>query len=599
VSAADRRQHRTDPGSASPHLRLSVALGALATLLTIAQAWSLATLVDGVFLDAWTPRDSVPALTTLIVLAVARALLAWGSESAAQRGAAIAKHRVRSEAVQSLVARGPARLSAERAGEVVNTLVAGVDALDGYLAKYLPQTRLSLASPAIVLIAVVVADPLSGLVLALTCPLIPLFMVLVGAAARRRTERQWVTLSRMSARFLDALEGLPTLRAFGRTDAEAATLAERSERFRRLTMDVLRLAFVSALVLELLATLGTAVVAVEVGLRLLYARVAFRDALFVLVLAPEFYRPLRALGAAYHAGLAGREALARLDELRADDVGGPGASAEPLERAGEAAARVDGPTGGAWRPVLREPPAISFDAVSFRYDRGRPPALDAVSFRVPPGEVVALVGANGGGKSTCARLLMRFLDPDTGAVRVNGRALTSWNAGDWRGNVAWVPQHPHLFHGTVRDNLLLACPDADEDAIARALDAASAAAFVAGLPQGLDTPVGEGGARLSGGQAQRIALARAFLRDAPLLVLDEPTAHVDAWTMPAIDAAMRRLCAGRTVLLIAHRLSTIRAAGSVVVLNGGRVEACGRHEDLIRTRGWYRTMASTRGGGDA
>ena len=583
------------PSTSTRHLRLAVALGVLAPLLGVWQAWLLADAVARVFLGGQALAAVAPTVMGLAAAAIARASTVWGAEVSAQRGAAEAKAHIRRTVAAWVLARGPAARQADRAGALAHTLVAGVDAIDPYLAQYLPQTWLAGIVPALILVTVAVIDPLSALVLAITFPLIPLFMILIGHAAREQTRRQWVTLSQMSARFLDALEGLPTLRAFGRAEDEAATLAARSERFRQITLRVLKLAFVSALTLELLATLSTAVVAVEVGLRVLYARLPFREALFVLVLAPEFYRPLRALGAAYHAGMAGRESLARLAELagadhvRHIDATGPGIAPIVVGSPGTP------PTGGS----LRQPPAIVFDRVSLRYAPGLPLALDEVSFVVAPGQTVALAGPNGAGKSTCARLVMRFLEPTSGDVRSNGRSLREWPADGWRSGVAWLPQHPHLFHGTVRDNLVMARPGATDDEIARALEAANASEVVAGLDQGLDTSIGERGARLSGGQVQRIALARAFLRDAPLVVLDEPTAHLDAWGEPAIAAGLRRLCAGRTVLVIAHRFSMIRAADTTVVLADGRVEAVGRHDDLVAASPRYRAMAEAWEGGGA
>ena len=366
-------------------------------------------------------------------------------------------------------------------------------------------------------------------------------------------------------------------------------LEEAGERHRRVTMAVLRLAFLSALTLEALATLGTAVVAVEVGLRLLYARLAFPEALFVLLLAPEFYRPLRALGAAYHAGLAGREALQRMAVIA--EAPGPLAAPAVLVRgdAGEAGPgqgpRLDAP-----------PPGLSFEGVRFSYDAARGQALDGFSLEVPGGTTVALVGPSGSGKSTAAHLLLRWLEPDAGLLRVDGAPLSSFTPEAWRRRVAWVPQQPRLFHGTLRANLLLARPSASEAELARALALAGLEDLVRGLPLGLETPVGEAGERLSGGEAQRVALARAFLKDAPVLVLDEPTAQLDLRTEALVAAALARLCHGRTVLLIAHRLTTVRAAQHVALLARGRVVEQGPPRELAAAGGaWARLLAAWSG----
>lgn len=541
-------------------LALAIAAGVASTATVIGQAWCLAVVVTRGFIQGADVAGVTGPLVTLAVLAAGRAVFGWQADVLAQRAAARAKLALRDEALAALAAAGPIGLARERTGEIAGTLASGLDALDAYVAQYLPQVRLAAAAPLLVLAAVLWTDPLSALVLALTVPFIPLFMFLIGSAARERTRRQWVTLSRMSARLLDAVQGLPTLKAFGRAGDEALTLATRAERFRLITMEVLKLAFVSSLVLETLATISTAIVAVEVGLRLLYARLALQEALFVLVLAPEFYRPVRALGAAYHAGMAGREALARASAIIA---GGGHARTDAGQRAPAVLAGRDAPL------------PVTFDEVSVTYDADRPPALRGVSFTLRPGTTVALAGPSGSGKTTCANVLLRFIEPSSGSVRVGRRPLAAIAPADWRRHVAWVPQRPHLFFGTVRDNLCLARPDATDDQLWRALESAAARSFVEALPRGLDTAIGERGARLSGGQAQRLALARAWLADAPLVVLDEPTSQLDPWTEPEISAAIDRLRAGRTVLLIAHRLSMLRRADRVVALADGRVVAEG------------------------
>lgn len=556
------------PRRARRDLAWAIAAGTLGGVLVVSQAWWLAAVVDRVFLGGAGLDGIAGALALLLLLAVGRAACAWLGDALGQRAAARAKREWRRAATAAVVASGPMGLARERTGEIAHAIGGGADALDAYVSQYLPQARLAVIVPLVVLAAVAWADLLSAVVLVVTLPLIPLFMYLVGAAARERSRQQWVLLSRMSARLLDALQGLPTLKAFGRVADETLTLADRAERFRVVTMEVLKLAFVSSLVLELLATIGTAIVAVEVGLRLMYARLAFHEALFVLLLTPEAYRPLRALGAAYHAGMGGREALARLAALA------EGAPREVAPTAGAAivAARVPGD---------HQPLTVEFDDVVVVYSRERGPALRGVRFALSPGTTVALAGPSGSGKSTCANVLLRFVEPASGEVRVNGLPLSSWPRDDWHRRVAWVPQRPHLFHGTVADNLRLARPRASDDELWAALDGAAARGFVEGLPRGLDTPVGERAVRLSGGQAQRLAIARALLADAPLVVFDEPTSQLDPWTEPQIAAAIDRLRAGRTVLLIAHRQSMLRRADHVVRLDGGRVVAQGPLRDVF------------------
>jgi thiol reductant ABC exporter CydD subunit len=589
-------------------------VGAVGGALVIGQAWLLASAVSAVFLGEGDLSAVAPLVLGLTGAAALRAAAAWGQEVLAQRFSGSVRLTVRDRLCRRVLALGPRFASGERAGELANTLVGGVDALDPYLAQYLPQVALSGLVPLLVWVAVLRADPLSALVLLLTFPLIPLFMWLIGGAAEERTRRQWVTLSRLAARFLDALQGLPTLRAFGRAGDEAESIACASEGHRVVTMGVLRLAFVSALVLEALATLGTAIVAVEVGLRLLYARVAFREALFVLVLAPEFYRPLRALGAAFHAGMAGKEAAARIAEvleaegpLAAPEVELGGRLEKPGEGDRESGEPRGGPDGGRLAagqnhvarrgsPRRGMPPTISFEDVQFGYDAARGPALDGFSLALPAGATVALVGPSGAGKTTAAHLLLRFLEPGRGAITVDGSPLSRLAPEDWRRRVAWVPQRPRLFHGTVRENVALACPGTSE---ARLVEAAARAHLDAVLPtlaRGWETPVGEGGERLSGGEAQRVALARAFLKDAPVLVLDEPTAQLDPESERAVVEAIEELRKGRTVLLIGHRLTTVSRADRIALVARGRVVEEGAPRQLSEAgRGYARLLAAWEG----
>lgn len=427
--------------------------------------------------------------------------------------------------------------------------------------------------PVLVLLGVFPLDPLSGLVLLLTAPIIPLFMVLIGSQAKEMTQRRWTELSRLSAHFLDVLQGLTTLKLFGHSRDQAASIAQISERFGRTTMQVLRVAFLSSLILELTATLSTAVVAVEIGLRLLNGGLPFEQALTVLLLAPEFYLPLRLLGARYHAGMAGTEAVQRISAIL--DTPTPGT------RAPAAAA-------SAW--AMPSGIDIEFDEMGHAYDGGERPALTNVSLRIPAGQTVALVGPSGAGKTTIARLLLRFSEPDHGAITVAGTPLGAPDLSAWRAQIAWVPQNPYLFHGSVAENIRLARPDAGQEEIVAAARAAQAHEFIAALPRGYDTPVGEHGARVSGGERQRLALARAFLKDAPLVILDEATAHLDALSEQAVLQALDRLTAGRTTLTITHRLIGCEQAGQILVMQAGRIVERGTHRELLQAGGLYRRL---------
>ena len=543
----------------------------LAGALTIAQAWLLSRVVDAVFLGGADLARVGPLLRDLLLLMLARASLSGLHEIGAKAIAVRVKSDLRRRLFAHLQALGPLYTRGQRTGELTTTAVEGIEALDAYFSQYLPQVVVTALVPLTILAFVFPHDTLSGVVMLLTAPLIPFFMVLIGKGAEAVTRRQYLTLSRLSAHFLDALQGLTTLKLLGRAKDYADTIAEVSDQYRRATLGVLRLTFLSALALELLATISVAIVAVEIGLRLLYAKMVFQSAFFVLILAPEFYLPFRMLGLRFHAGMDGMTVARRIFEIL---------DARPL-RPGQRPAAPPAPIA-----------AVEFDRVTFTYPGEAQPALREVNLRIVAGERLALVGPSGAGKSTLVGLLLGFLQPTAGRIRTHYADGTVVEGPPPPDRLAWVPQQPHLFHDTLEANLRLGKPDATLAELRRALQAAHLDDLLHTLPQGLQTPVGEAGSRLSGGQAQRLALARAFLKDAPLLILDEPTSHLDPETEAQLDASTRRLMEGRTVVVIAHRLHTVRDATRIVVLDQGRVVEQGTHEDLLARQGMYARMVA-------
>lgn len=546
-----------------------VALESLGGLAAVAQAWLFSHGVTDVFLLHRSPAAELRLLVILAVVVAVRAGLGGGAELSAARGAARLKLSLRRRLFDHLLNLGPAFVHEERTGELVGLATEGLDAVETYLARYVPQLVSAVLVPVTVLVAVFPQDPVSGFVLLLTGPLVPFFMVLIGKTADTETRKQWRSLSRLGAHFLDVVQGLTTLKLFGRTGQETSRLARVNEEFRKVTMRVLRLAFLSAFTLELLATLSTALVAVTIGLRLLHGRMAFQPALMILVLAPEFYHPLRALGARFHAGLAGVAAADRLFGVLAEV---PLTELEGARRQG-----ASPPVGDA---------ALCLEKVSVTRRDGREVLRD-VSFRLEPGTHTALVGPSGAGKTTVTHLLLRFLAPTSGRLTVGGKPLEETSRAAWWEQVAWVSPTPHLFAGTVSENLRLVRPEATFEQLMEAAKAAGAHGFITALPHGYDTPLGERGVRLSAGQVQRIALARAFLKDAPLLILDEPTAHLDAESEKAVQETLARLRRGRTTLTVAHRLHTLREADHLVVLDNGRVSEQGPPAVLMNRKGLY------------
>lgn len=554
-------------------LQLTILTSLLGGVVIVGQAFCLSRIVNRVFLLNRPLSDISPLLLILFGLSLLRAAFTWVGQITAQRAAGQVKTDLRDKLAAHLLALGPGYARTQQSGELANTVIEGVEALDAYFSQYLPQLATAALIPLTILLVVFPLDLTSGLVFLFTAPLIPVFMILIGNAAEGLTRKQWQSLSRMNARFLDTLQGLSTLKLLGQSRAQIAVVAQISHQFRQTTMDVLRVAFLSALALELIATLSTAVIAVEVGLRLLYAHIDFEKAFFILILAPEFYIPLRMLGARFHAGMAGVAAAQRIFEVLA----------RPLPPSGLA---------GPARPIPAQP-NLAFEAVSFAYPDRSQPAIQNVSFTLNRGQTVALVGPSGAGKSTVAALLLRLIEPQAGQIYAGGVPLAQLDPARWRSQIGWVPQRPYLFNASVADNIRLARPQAADETVIRAARQAHADEFIRNLPRQYQTVIGEQGWRLSGGQAQRLALARAFLQNAPLLVLDEATANLDPATQELIVAAIKQLMAGRTTLLIAHRLSTVYAADNILVMTGGQIVESGSHAELLARSGLYARLVNT------
>ena len=525
-------------------------------------------------------------MAALLIVVAARAALSYGGEVAALRAAAAVKSQLRRALLARSLRLGPAWLGGQRAGEITALATRGLDGLDSYFARYLPQLVLAVAVPLAVLARVAAADWLSALIIAVTLPLVPVFAVLTGWHTRTRTRRQWRLLAALGGHFLDVVEGLATLKVFGRAAAQEKIIAQVTDDYRSATMATLRVAFLSALVLELAAALATALVAVEVGLRLLYGHLGYQTALLVLLLTPEAYLPLRAVGAQFHASMEGAAAASRAFEILDTPV--------PGEPSPGRLCRV--------APDLRKS-TITLNAVTVAYP-GRPePALERVSLTIAPGDRVVLTGPSGAGKSTLLALLLRFVLPAAGTIEIGGRLITGTGLagtelagtelagtelagtelagieladtelGQWREQIAWVPQQPYLLNASAAGNIALGRPGASRAAVRRAAALAGAADFIEALPAGYDTPLGERGLRLSAGQRQRLALARAFCRDAPLLLLDEPAAHLDPGSAGLVAAALDTQFAGRTIVLVSHGPAWYGDGYRVIRLDHGRPRA--------------------------
>jgi ATP-binding cassette, subfamily C, bacterial CydD len=525
------------------------AVGAVAALLVLAQAVLLARVAVRAFEGA-SLTDVAAPLTLLVSVVVARALAAWAFEVTGRRAASKVISGLRLDLVETRLRTRPTALDGVQSAEVASAAVSGVDALETTFARYLPQVVLAIVVPLAVLVLVASIDLVAAGVMLLTLPLVPVFMWLVGRYTERRARERWQALALLSGHFLDVVRGLPTLRAFNRGRAQTERIVEVSEEYRRATMGTLRVAFLSGAVLEFAATLGIALVAVVVGVRLAEGDIGFEAALTVLVLAPELYLPLRNVAAQFHASADGAAVAARMLDL----IGPEDARRRHTETAPDPAVTP-----------------IRFERVSFRYPARSVDVLGGLELEVSPGETVAIVGPSGGGKSTVLALLLRFSEPTSGRIVVAGRDLAAIDPAAWRRRIAFVPQRPTLFRGTVADNIRLGDPGADDERVRTAAELAGAHDFVCELPGGYEALVGDGGRQVSAGQKRRLALARAFLRDAPLVLLDEPTADLDRVSASAVVDAIERLQAGRTVLLVTHDVDIAATAGRVVRLDGGHI----------------------------
>lgn len=555
--------------------------GFIAAGVLAGQAWLLSLVVGRVFLGGEGLRAVAPLIGWMAALWLVRAVCLGLKDWLAQRAANQVKLNLRQALVAQLVRLGPAYTQNERSGELASSLVEGVEKLDDYITQYLPARFLAFLATGFIFLAVLLIDPWTTLIFLVAGPFLVLLLALIGGQAKAITERRFLELSWMSAFFLDILQGLATLKMFGRSREQAENIREISSHYGSTTMEVLRTAFQTSLVMEWAATAATALAALEISLRIMNDSLAFERGLAALLLTPEFFLPLRQMALKYHSGTGGRAAADRLFAILEHPSTSPGTPGTPRM-----------PATDPGKPGTLRMPGIHFENVSFAYADGQRPALDGFSLEIPAGGSVALVGATGAGKSTAASLLLRFIEPSDGQIWIDGQPLERMERAAWLEQVGWVSQRPYLFQGTVAENLRLARPGASQPELEAAAQAANAAEFIERLPQGYATRLGEQGVRLSGGQRQRIAIARAFLKDAPFLILDEATAYLDRENETLIHEALQRLMRQRTVLIIAHRLKLAYQADQIALVEAGRVVETGKHVDLLERSRRYQQLAA-------
>jgi len=582
--------------TAKTPLTLTAVSGLFGGVLLIVQCWLVARVINAAIIDG-AGLDAVwQWLWPLLGLFALRALFSVVTDALAFEAASRIKRTLRQQVMDRIAALGPRWMEGQRSGEIANVLGGAVEGVEKYISAYLPQKQLSALIPVAILVAIFPQDWVSGLILLITAPILPLFMIIVGRGAEALNQKQWRRLALMGAHFFDAIEGLTTLKQFGASRREAEAVARISEDYRSATMKVLRIAFLSSLVLEFFATLGVAMVAVYIGFRLYYGQLDFLPGLFALLLAPEFYRPLRDMGANYHARM---EAIGAVGELMpvlesketSDEAGDKTSTGQPLPE----------------RPIER----IRFDGVSFRHDRDRETGdgVSDIRFSLARGECVALVGPSGAGKTTLGKLLLGFLEPEpepdveaepdvqsgakdwSGHILIDDVALGEIDPEAWRARIGWMPQRPTLFAGTIRENLTLGASSATPDEIDEALQAMGARDFVAALANGLDTWLGDGGSGLSGGQIQRLTLARTLLGRPEVLILDEPTASLDTDAAVQVMAGLKQATSNAATLLITHDIRAARQADRIVFLDRGRIVETGTPAELDAAGGEFARFA--------
>jgi ATP-binding cassette, subfamily C, bacterial CydD len=529
-------------------MAVDTALGIGTAVAVLAQASLLAVIVARAFNGE--PLHALWLDLALLTIAFAlRGGLAWAMEIAGRRAAWSVLSELRIALVQKRLRAQPVAVDGTSSAEIAAVSVQGIEALEGYFARYLPQVVLASVVPLLVIGWVAFVDLAAAVIMLLTLPLVPVFMWLIGRYTEQRTKERWQALRLLSSHFLDLVRGLPTLRAFGRAHVQVTAVGNVSERYRKATMETLRVSFLSGSVLELAATLGVALIAVTAGIQLVGGGLGLQAGLTVIILAPELYLPFRRLGAEYHASADGLAVAERmLDLLDAPAAACPGG------------------------PQLAPSPAracVRLEQVSFSYPTRSVPVLIGLDLELAPGDAVALVGESGAGKSTVASLLLGMLEPTAGRISVGDIDLASSQLDAWRRMIAWVPQHPTLLRASVEDNIRLGNPSAPEQLVLEAATRAGVDSFARALPDGYATLIGDGQRSLSPGERRRIGLARAFLRDAPLVILDEPTADLDSENVAIVGAAVRQLRAGRTMLLIAHRPELVQHVDRVVRLANG------------------------------
>jgi ATP-binding cassette, subfamily C, bacterial CydD len=553
------------------YIYVVIAIGIGTGFVAVFQAKALSTIIDSVFIKGFTLEETWVWMTILLFFILLRGSLIWISEVVSVAGVNRIKYSLRQRLQKAIFTAGPVHMRNEDTGTILNMSVEGIEALEAYFSEYLPQLAVSLLTPILLLFFVYPVDTLSGIIMLVTAPLIPVFMILIGKWANELSRKQWESLSRLGGHFLDMLYGLPTLKLFGRSKSQSKVIYKFSENLRKDTMGVLRVAFLSALTLELVATLSTAIIAVTLGLRLIYGKIPFQTAFFLLLLIPEYYQPLRQLGAKFHAGMSGDAAakdifsfLKKHQSNKTEQVKSRNVFTTDTE--------------------IKD---ITFNDVSYNYEDGSTPVLRNISFSITKGEYIAFVGRSGAGKSTLLNLLLGLVRPVEGRIFINGTDIEDISTEDLRRNIGFISQHPYIFSGTILENLNMAKPEANIDDVILSAKLSGADAFISKLALGYETKLGEGGLGLSGGEKRLLAITRVFLKNSSLIIMDEPTASLDSENEKQVIEVLKRLTSCRMVLLVTHSMSLIKDANRILVIEEGYLTESSSHEKLLDHKDFF------------
>jgi len=575
-------------------LSKAIALGSVNGVLMIGQTALLAFLIDSLLLNQSQPSALVSwAIGGLIALIFIRAMFGYFSECYSRRGAIAIKSQLRKQLLQRLFQLGPAYTQNHGSAKLAHLLQQGVDSLEDYFAGYLPVVAYCSVIPLAILIAVFPVDWQSGLILLLTAPMVPFFMILIGHKAQKLNQQHWSKLLRMSSHFLDIIQGLTQLKLFNASRREIAAVKKISDDYGEQTMAILKVAFLSSFFLEFLASISIALVAVILGFRLYYDTVDYVLALWVLLLAPEFYLPFRQLGAQYHAKMAGVSAAADMvDLLQQPHLAQTPTSSNCVSSGSVNPASVNSTSALPFNAPFR----LEFLQLQFSYPN-RSAALTDINLVLEGPGLYAVIGESGAGKSTLIELILGFISASEGQLLINNQRLTGANRDNWLQHCGWIAQQGHIFYGSLAFNVAMS-DDFEPARVIKALQQAGLNGFVMQLELGINSHVGEGGAGLSGGQAQRLALARAFYQQPAVLILDEPSSHLDQDTEQIVSGAINQYAQDHLVIVIAHRLSTVVGSKQIIVLGQGQVIEQGNHQQLLELGGYYAAMLSLDLGSD-